>query len=308
MALSIQNTSNDNPFRHCSLWAQGGCGRTLAVLTTMLLLAVSPGDTAAQGVVGKADTSRSTRIAATNDIPFSSLTPEAQGKIRAVVDKPSMFRRMPVNVIDCDPDLYRFLIRQPEVVVNIWQLMGITQVTAARTGPFTLDTSDGMGTNSKVELVFGNNDTHLIYCDGMYEGPLFRKPMRGKCVLLLKTGYVQTEEERTHITSRLDVFVQVDNLAIDAITKTLHPLLGKSADTNFIESFRFLERISRTAETNGPGVERLAGRLEVQEPIKDEFSRIANNVFDLAQDRIARRSANGERIGATEISTITQNR
>lgn len=277
--------------------------RLMAIVVAILSVGVV-GPIQAEAIVAKADTSRAAKEAAIQDIPFASLTPEAQQKIQAVVSKPSMFRRMPVNVIDCDPELYRFLIRNPEVVVNIWQLMGITKVSTVRTGPYTLDASDGMGTDSKVELVFGNNDTHLIYCDGMYEGPLFRKPLHGKCVLLLKSGYVQREDGRWHITSRLDVFVEVENVAVDVLTKTLHPLLGKSADTNFQESIKFLERISRTAEANDDGMDHLAGRLDVQPDIKNQFSQITQKVFDQGQERLARQAVP---VDAT-VPTVVQQR
>ena len=100
-----------------------------------------------------------------------------------------MFRRMPINRVECDPELYRFLIRHPEVVVNIWQLMGITQVDIERKGPFTLTASDGVGTVTETELVYGTHDIHLIYCQGSYEGPLFPRRLTGRCVLLLKSDF-----------------------------------------------------------------------------------------------------------------------
>ena len=64
------------------------------------------------------------------------------------------------------------------------------------------------------------------------------------------------------MTNRLDVFLQVDHVGVDALTRTLHPLFGKSADLNFVESTKFLERISRTSAENGPGMQRLARRLD----------------------------------------------
>jgi hypothetical protein len=259
----------------------------------ILLMALGGNQQPAQAAKthGKAETSRTVREQAIQEIPFQGLTPEARKKISHVVTKPTMFRRMPVNVIDCDPKLHRFLIRYPEVVVNIWQLMGITKVAATRLGPYTLETTDGVGTRSRVELVYGTNDTHLIYCEGDYEGPLFHNRLNGRCVLLLKSGYTDTEDGRTLVSNRLDVFLQVDHLGVEALTKTLHPLLGRSADVNFIESTRFLERISTTAENNGPGVERLANRLDkVDEPIREKFAQLSLHVYDAHQERLAARA------------------
>ena len=189
-----------------------------------------------------------------------------------------MFRRMPVSVIQCDPELHRFSVRHPEVIVNIWQLMGNTSVTAHRTAPYVLQSSDGVGTTTDIELIYGDNDTHVLLCEGSYDGPLFRKPLTGRCVLVLKSGTVQTERGY-QITNRLDVFLQIDHAGLDIFAKTLHPLLGKSADVNFTESMKFLERMSNASEKNNDGMQHMVGRLQtVQPPIQKQFKQIISNV------------------------------
>ncbi|MCA9214966.1 MAG: hypothetical protein KDB27_17980 [Planctomycetales bacterium] len=252
----------------------------LCLIVTLCAACPFARDSHGANIVGKAETSRTFRDQAIREIPFNGLTPEAQQRIAAVVTKPSMFRRMPVSVINCEPKLHQFLLRNPEVVINIWQLMGITKVTADRTGAYTLNAADGAGTTSSVELVYGTNDTHLFFCEGEYDGPLFKKPVQGRCVLLLKTGHRQLDDGDYSITNRMDVFLQLDHRGMDAITKTLHPLLGKSADINFTETMKFVERISSSAQNNGPGMERLASRLDkVQPPIRDTFSKHAMRIY-----------------------------
>jgi len=232
----------------------------------------------------KASTSRADREAAEREMPLAELTPQARQRVQRVLDRPSLYRRMPVSMVECDQQLYRFLVRHPEVVVNIWQLMGITKVTATRVGPYQLDAEDGAGTVTNIELVYGNQDTHLFYSEGKYDGPLFSRSLTGRCVLLLKSGYKEHPDRTCSVTSRMDVFLQIDNLAIDAVTRTLHPLLGKSADLNFIESTKFVERISQTSAENGPGMARLAGRLDkTDEEVRQEFATITSQVFAKAR-------------------------
>ncbi|MDG2382059.1 MAG: hypothetical protein P8N76_10335 [Pirellulaceae bacterium] len=195
--------------------------------------------------------------------------------------------------------MYQFLVRHPEVIVNIWQLMGITKVSCKRVSPFTMDAADGVGTVTKVDLIYGDKDTHVIYCEGHYDGPLFRRPLTGRCVLLLKSKYSRTAEAEWQVTNRLDVFLQVDHIGVDVFARTLHPFLGKSADINFVESTKFLERISRTSESNGPGMQRLATRLDqVDDDVKTRFAEIASEVFDAAQER--------KLVSATERSATSQ--
>jgi hypothetical protein len=91
-------------------------------------------------------------------------------------------------------------------------------------------------------------------------------------------------------TNRLDLFLQIDNLAADAVARTLSPWVGKVADANFHESCVFASKLSSTAETNGAGVQRLAEKLtKVEPPVREEFSQVALAV----QQRAATRNPSG---------------
>jgi hypothetical protein len=197
--------------------------------------------------------------------------------------QPSIYRRMPAKTIQCDPELYQFLVRNPEVVVNIWELMGITQVRLQRVAPSTLKAADGAGTECTAHVVYSSRDLHLIYADGFYEGPLFRNRLYGSCVLLLRSAYGSGEQAQSLVTCHLDVFLKVENAGVDLLAKTLNPIVGKSADSNFVESAAFLGKISQAAEANGPGVQRLASSLVRVDPeIRGEFSDLAAAISDRA--------------------------
>jgi hypothetical protein len=219
---------------------------------------------------------------------LSELTGETRRKLMAVIERPSIYRRLPQKSIDCDPALFMFLIRNPEVVVNIWELMGVANMTAERKSPFLWKGNDGSGTVCDVELVYGTDDLHVIYGDGYYEGSLLKSKQTGRCVIILKSGYGQRDDRRWFVGNRLDLFVQLDNLGVDIIARTFAPWIGKRADENFLESCKFATKLSQTAETNGPGVQRLADKLtKVAPETREEFSRLAMAV----QQRAAQRDA-----------------
>jgi hypothetical protein len=221
-------------------------------------------------------------------IPFDQLTPDAKDRIWSVVSEPSIYRRLPVTVVDSDPDMYLFLIRHPEVIVNMWDLMGVTKVQVQRTGDFTFSATDGAGTASRVELIYGDREKHVLYAEGAYEGHLLRRLIRGRCVMVLKSDYRQTMDQRTYVTNQLDMFVQLDNIGAELIAKTLHPLVGKSADHNFVESTRFLSQVSQAAETKGVKMQQLADRLlKIDPEVREQFSMLTEVVSQRAAMRNA---------------------
>mgnify|MGYP003335718734 FL=1 len=206
--------------------------------------------------------SREARSIAIQGLPFSQLTPEANQRIRAVVDDASYFRRMPTQTVECDAAMYQFLVRHPEVVVNIWDLMGITKVTLSRIGEYQLTGSDGAGTTCKMDLVYGSDTLHIYQSQGNYEGNLWPRELRGHCVVALHNRAVKLPDGRPGMVAWMDAFMRLENAGADLVVKALGPLVGKTADQNFVECAGFFSQISQTARANPVGLQQI-GRAHV---------------------------------------------
>lgn len=243
--------------------------------SALILAAVNSAPVAAAELV-----QRDTYDQAIQSIPFDRLTDEAQAKLWKIVSQPSIYRRLPVTRLQSDTDMYLFLVRHPEVIVNMWDLMGVTKVSLRRTGDFTFSANDGAGTTGNGELIYGDKETHLVLGEGTYEGPILKHKIHGRCLMVLKSGYGPNGDSRTQITHRLDMFIQLDNVGADLLAKTLQPLVGKSADHNFVETSRFLGQISQAAETRPTGMQQLAGRLaKVDPPVRDRFASLSAEIY-----------------------------
>jgi hypothetical protein len=231
----------------------------------------------------KASTSRATRDAAARSIPFDQLPPDVRSRVAAVVENPSIFRRLPIASIHCDPDLYLMLIHNPEIVIDIWQLMGITNMSLVRTGPNQFQASDGQGTSGTLDIVYRSPGTHIIYSTGIYDGSLSPAKIRGESVVVLKSEYLRSPDGRERINSRLDVFLHLDNVGVEWIARTLQPILGRTADHNFAETAAFVSSLSHTAEVNPAGVARLTNRLpHVDAATRQQFAELSQKASDRA--------------------------
>jgi len=227
----------------------------------------------------KATTSREARESAIRSIPFEKMDRQARAKIGSVLSNISVFRRMPTRVVDCDPKLYLFLLRHPDVVVNIWEVLKVSTLKLRQVEGEKFEITEKLGTAATVEFLYSSHDTHVIYAEGAYDGPLFTKPVKGRCLMVLKSGYIREPDGRFYITSRLDAFVRVEHGGAELLTKTFHPLVGKTADMNFIQTVAFLGSLSRTAEVNSDGVQRLAGKLlNVDLQLRQRLARLADEI------------------------------
>lgn len=251
---------------------------------------------------------RETRVSAVRSLPFQQLTPEASERIRTVVEDVSYFRRMPAQTVESDPDMFRFLVRHPEVIVNIWDLMGITKVTLSRIGQYQLQGNDGAGTGCKLDLVYGSDSLHIYHCDGLYDGNLWPRELRGQCVVALHNRPVKLPDGRPGMVAWMDAFMRLENAGADLVVKTLGPLVAKTADQNFIECSSFLSQISQTARLNPQGLQQVASRLtKISPDVRSEFMKTSSLVSMRSAQPISAQQAVTQGI-ATSTRKLVQKR
>lgn len=229
--------------------------------------------------------SREARMQAIQAVPFPRINQSTAQALRNVLDNPSFYRRMPMQTIQCDPELYSFLVRKPEFMVNTWDLMGITKVTAKRTGPHSFLANDGVGTQCNCDLVYGADNVHIYYSVGHYDGSMTARTIKGRVVCILRSeSQPYPQGHSGHIVrGTMDVFLKLDNLGADILTRTLGPLVAKTADHNFAETAQFVAQLSQVCANNPPAALGLASQLEnIEEPIRQEFASIATRI---AEDR-----------------------
>lgn len=242
-----------------------------------------PNNMIVTGVKAQGSTSKAHKQQAIRSIPMHELSRDLQAQVNDVVNKAAIYRRLPPTTIHTDPDLYLFMIRYPETMLNIWQIMGVTQMKADRVAPFQLDFNDGVGTDGAVELIYGTPTLNIYYGEGVYEGPMMFRRVEGQCVLVLQTKYHRDANGKPQTTSTLDVFLKIDHMAAGIVAKTVHPLVGSTADHNFVESLRFLQKLSETTETNGNGVMGLSQRLKnIRPDVRQRFFDIVEIVSNRA--------------------------
>jgi hypothetical protein len=235
------------------------------VVAVQLLIAAARAD------ISNATSSPAAREEAIRAIPWRRIAPQHRSTAQFIVKNASLYRRLPTRIIDCDPDMFTFLVRHPEVVIDVWRLTGLSQIALERLPGGVYRGTDGAGTSGTVRFLYadwGKNAQNLavVFADGAYEGKPFVQPIKAQSVLLLRSGAIRETNGRHYITVRIDSFVRIEQLGIELVAKTIQPWISKTADHNFLETLTFVSNFSRTAEQNPAGIERLATRLPSLDP------------------------------------------
>ena len=245
----------------------------------------------------EATTSDAAHRDAIRSIPLNKLTAEDRAKVNAVLSNTSLFRRLPTRVVDCDPEFYLFLVRHPDVVVNIWEVFKISRLKLREIDDGEFRVSESAGAVATVRFVYESHNTHVIYGEGVYQGSLLGRTVKGRGVLVLKSGYVRETNGRYYVTSRMDCFLSIEPSGAEFITKTVSPLLSKTVDDNFTKTLAFVASLSHTAEANSRGVQRLGQQLTHVEPeVRARFIELAADMPG-KQTPLAMRTAPQSRSG-----------
>ena len=265
-----------------------------------MALSMAALSTATGAASSDATSNQAARQEALRAIPWRHLAPEHRHAAQFVVKNASMYRRLPTRVIDCDPDMFNFLLQHPEVVIDVWRVMGISQVKLEKMPDGTYRGTDGAGTTGNVRYLFtnwGQNAQNLavVYAEGSYEGKPFVMPLKAQSILLLRSQAVREASGRHHVTVTVDSFVRIEQVGVELFAMTVQPWISKTADRNFIETLSFVSNFSRTAEKNPQGMQRLASRLVgIDEPTRSALVAVC---FRTAE-RYAQREPQLRSIGA----------
>jgi hypothetical protein len=249
------------------------CAAAIALFLTGVL--VSSEALAEEGAGSDATSSRAAHDDAVRAVPWKLMSPNNRQLAQSIINNASIYRRLPTRVIDCDPDLFTFLLQHPEVVIDVWRVMGISQVALNKAPDGVFHGTDGAGTNGTVRYLFSNwgpnaQNLAVVYADGAYSGSPFVTPLKAQSIMLVRSSDVQETNGRHYVTVHIDSFVHIEQMGIELIAKTVQPWINKTADQNVIETMTFVSNFSRTAERNPEGMQRLACRLNsVDEPTRN---------------------------------------
>jgi len=227
--------------------------------------------------------SAAARRSVLQSIPIDKLDADSRAKVNSVLTNAGIYRRLPIRTVSCDPDLYLFLVRHPDVVVNIWEILGVAQLQLRQTDIDTFRITETEGTVASLEYLYHSPELQIVYGKWTYTGPLLARKINGHCLAILKSSYAKQPSGKYYITARLDGFLSVDSGGLDLLARTLQPLMVQNVDNNFIQTVAFLGSMSKTAEVNPEGMKRLANRLgHVQPQTRQQLGEVSASVAQRA--------------------------
>ena len=267
----------------------GGRATALAVGLALVAGAIRAAESPhiAQGGVAAAladagSSGRDARRRSAESIPLDRM-PEPQRKVvEQSLRSATLFRHLPAETVTCDPALLEFVLAKPEVLVDLWRALGISRLALDPAGPGQWRLSDGYGTTGVVRLLHQERTPRggllVFHGRGGYTGPLAPRQLTGSCLVVVRHAALEPDAQgRAQQAVQIDAFLDVDGLGLEIVTRTLQPLIIRSAAANLHEICLFVSQFSAAAQRNPAGVERLVDRMiRTAPPDRHTLARLAS--------------------------------
>src|SRR4029079_19474614 len=103
-------------------------------------------------------------------IPWQRMGPNQRRLAQSIVNEATIYRRLPTRVIDCDPEIFTFLVQHPEVIADVWHVMGISKVKLDKLPDGGFRGTDGAGTTGTVRFLAVDSGQEAKTPDGVRAG------------------------------------------------------------------------------------------------------------------------------------------
>lgn len=241
-------------------------------------------------VTKKGTSSREVRDRAIVRLRRTELTKSGRQTSNKVLEDLSLYRRLPEIRFEVNPETYEYFLGHPDVVVSLWQAMGISAMQLRQTGPFQYEMDNNDGTKSEMFYLRRSKTTNIIYCRGEFKSPLLKKPIAGSGVLCLHSKFEKQNDGTVFVRHSADVFITFPNAAIETAARMISPVSNYISDRNFQEISLFMHTISLTMARQPSWLQQMADRLKNVHPDRSqELRQVILNNYQENQKRLATR-------------------
>lgn len=239
-------------------------------------------------ILAKGSSSRSTLRDALERLPLDELTDDQRRRVNEVLKHRSMFRRLPAISIDANAEVYNHLTHNPESVVGVWCVLGISKFTMQQTGPTEWYGDAGDGSTGTIDVLSRSPNHHLLLCTGKYKSPLLTRPIEATAVMHLRTQYQRGEDLQPKVVHGLDLFVTFPSHTIDTVARVIAPVSHMIADRNFRELSLFVRFMNVAMERQPGWMEQTIQRIDgIDREQRIELMKLSARVYVAAQNRMA---------------------
>jgi hypothetical protein len=177
-------------------------------------------------------------------IPWQEVSPRCRELARALVEKPTLTARGPLESFECNPEQYFYFLDHPDRAVIVWRRLGAKCVSITPRGDGLFGWADENGSDLVWQTVHKTAGVRIWYAEGKVRpGPVLPLvPVKALVVLTHTTG--KTADGNDIIQHRSELFVQTDSKTAATLTKMMGSSAQRVAEQGLAQLQMFFSALS----------------------------------------------------------------
>ena len=171
-----------------------------------------------------------TQRRAVSRLPLDELAEPWRERVRQVVEQPTLFGHGPSEAFGGDPDLYNWLLDNPERCVLAWRRLGAKCTEIKNRGQGVYGWSDAKGSDIHWQVVHDGDSQRIWFAEGKVRPSLFLPPVPVQLVISLRHGHRPDGPDRTVVFQQADVFLKTDGKTGEFLSRMVGPSVPRLAE------------------------------------------------------------------------------
>jgi phage tail protein X len=184
------------------------------------------------------------QLRAAAQVPLQQLPAVAQGNVKLVIDRPTLFATAPAEVFPCRPSQYYWFLDHPDRVMVAWMRLGAKCLPITDRGGGRFGWSDEQGSDLVWQTVFHDARLRIWYAEGNVRPAPLLPLVPIRAVVLLHHIESKDEVGGAIMNHQAEVFLQTDSKAATVIMRMLGSSVPRMAQEGVSQLQLFFAGIS----------------------------------------------------------------
>jgi hypothetical protein len=182
-------------------------------------------------------------------VPLNELPADRREEIAEIIRENTFSKKGDPDTFPCHPRVYLALLNEPALTLSLWQDLSNSPAKLRQVGPNLYQGQDGSGTTATWEYVVRGPRMHVLFCDLEYTGPRGNAKLKGRIVMVVRTGYFKEVNGDPWVQHSVEAFVKIDSKGWRAMAATVRPILERVLEDQVEEAGWFVSLMGRLVET-----------------------------------------------------------
>jgi hypothetical protein len=144
-------------------------------------------------------------------VPLEELPPGVRDQVRAVLERPTMHTRGPVESFSCQPQLYHWFLDHPDRAAAVWRRLGAKVVELSDRGNGRFGWSDTHGSDIHWDTVYRSSRLRIWHAEGRVRPGAMLPLIPVQAVLVLRYAETRDLDGRSVLRHQAELVIHTDS-------------------------------------------------------------------------------------------------